>query len=167
MARLGIGRKRGRDILHHDGRSRFSGQIPLPSHLPKIKVWQPSGPLVQAVLPDRIPPSIASRFVLRQGRYELPAEFDPGLVINRQAGDRPIGTEHQPVGAKGLQGNVHVGQQRIESPLRPVCLGRHARKLAADVFPTGHFEHLVFPWLHEAVAYPRLGDMVENQRQIR
>ena len=166
VARLRIGGKRGGDILHHHGRSRLGGQVSLPSHLPKVEV-RPSGPSVQPVLPDRVAPLDCLALVLRQGRYELPAEFDPRLVINRQAGDRPIGTEHQPVGAKGLQGNVHVGQQRIESPFRPVCLGRHARKLAADVFPTGHFEHLLFPWLHEAVAYPRLGDMVENQRQIR
>ena len=85
------------------------------------------------------------------------------FVASREQADRPVGAEHQPRGAEGIEGGVEVGKELPLAPPTVIGLGQQAGELAVDVGTGGEPPQKGLPGLERAIPDGGLGEMVEDK----
>src|SRR6266496_588415 len=80
---------------------------------------------------------------------------------------RPIGTDHQALRAKSLQGDFEIGREVLWLPGVPVGFGDHARQLAEDVGKLRELASVRGPRLSGLCLDQRLRQVIEHEELAR
>ena len=89
------------------------------------------------------------------------------FVTARKQAHRPVGAEHQPVLAEGLEDSVEIRLEIGRFPVRMVRFGDHAGDLAEDVRRSCEFTNQLTPRRKRTLLDGWFGDVIEDERLLR
>jgi hypothetical protein len=107
------------------------------------------------------PMSAAARSAARCRR--VPYYVECAAVRRRNQAYRPIGTNHQSAGPKGVEGNIQVRSNVLGLPVMAVSFGDQPREFAEYMRKCREPPNPCCPWLNVARLNRRLGHVIENK----